>query len=148
MAVRKGHEDFEKQSHKEKRGELHFEDTTSSSYSMMVYALLKAGAHLTDTSSGLNPGTAHVEPTKLQNLNKEIIRMLVASGIDVSDIEVFSSRKVFQNLARDCIRKYLKQIHPDKNLYLTVPQLGLPISLQSELLYFTLQKNDQTLKND
>ena len=45
-----------------------------------------------------------------------------------------------KGLTRDCIREHLKQIHPLKSLYVAVTHLGLPLFMQSYLLFGRLPK--------
>ena len=113
----------------------------------IIKTLLKAGTHLNDTSTGLNPVTVHLMPREIGTPNSYILKMLSAAGAE--DEEIFTSYvKCLQELVRDSIRKYLKQIHPETNLYYTTPQLGLPHLLQSYLLFYTLLKNNSNLQEN
>ena len=124
LAVTKAHADFQRQ---------------QTNNHQIVYILLLAGAHLHKTSSGLDPCTVHADKAKFTKTNPHILKMLSAGGANIVDKENFSSVKQLQNSSKDCIRGHLKQIHPEKNLYVTIPQLGLPTRLQSDLLFYTLQ---------
>ena len=113
----------------------------------MVFLLLKAGAHLNKTSSGLNTCTAHLEPTHSVTPNVHILKMLSIAGADLGDKDTHENNSL-KGLTRACIRRYLKQTHPESNLYRIVPKLGLPFILQSYLLFDTLPTNHQDLNND
>ena len=53
-----------------------------------------------------------------------------------------------KGLTRACIRRHLKQTHPESNLYHIVSQLGLPLIIQSSLLFDTIPKYYPDLNND
>ena len=114
-----------------------------------MFTLLKAGSRLKESSTGLRPATAHLKPTKQGRSNSYVLRMLSAAGEDNQERNPSASCvKSLQDLVRDYIRDHLKEIHPETNLYYTVPQLGLPHLLQSYLLFYTLLKNDNVLQED
>ena len=117
----------------------------NSTYVKIVYILLMEGAIVQETYSGFNPSTAHLKPHKLETPNRNILEMLMAAGAELKH-ELCLSDESLQDLARKSIRKHLKQIHPDKNLYGTIPQLGLPRMMKSYLLYDTLHINKADLK--
>ena len=54
-----------------------------------VFTLLKAGAHLNDTSTGLNPKYAHVMSTKLATPSSYILKVLYAAGAEKIETETF-----------------------------------------------------------
>ena len=133
-----------KQEQEESRFVDHFSGNVAN-----VFTLLKAGAHMNESSTGLSPVTAHLQPRKLAIPNSYILKMLSAASADDKETKTFTSYvKSLQDLVRDTIRKHLNEIHPETNLYYTVLQLGLPHLLQSYLLYYTLLKNNNILKGD
>ena len=114
-----------------------------------VCTLLNAGAHLKVTSTGLNPGTAHMKPRKFAKPNSYILEILSAASTEDKETETFNAYfyvRCLQDLARDTIRDHLKQINPEKNLYYSVLQLSLPHQLQSYLLFGTLLKKYNILQ--
>ena len=114
-----------------------------------VFTLLKAGASLKETTTGLSSVTVHLKPAKLAGPNSYVLRMLSAAGMDNEEKNMsISYIKCLQDVVRDSMRDHLKEIHPETNLYYTVPQLGLPHLLQSYLLFYTLLKNDNILQED
>ena len=92
------------------------------------------------TKSGLNPCTVHLTSAESKNPNPTVLKLLYAGG-SKENIKLFSVN-LLQYCALDCIREHLKQIHPERNLYFTVPQLGLPQLLQSSLLFNAVQQSD------
>ena len=137
MSVSCSHRDFERKHERpsdEKQASL-------SVYARIVYLLLQAGANLNETSSGFNPYTAHLVPVKLHTPDLHILKLLKAAGTNIDKCKVLVSVKTLKYLARDSIRKHLKNDHQQKNLFTTVPQLPLPFSLKSYLLYFSLQES-------
>ena len=146
LAVDCGHKDFER------KHELPSDEQQAplSVYARIIYVLLQAGAHLSKTSSGLNPSTAHLKPVKFNKPDLNILKILKAAGVDFDEPYVQTSAMQLQDLTRDSIRKLLKKGHKHKNLFITIPQLGLPFSLTSYFLYFSdhefLAKKDILLK--
>ena len=121
----------------------------NSPYTNMVFLLLKAGAHLNETSSGLNPCTAHLQPLHSVTPNIDILKMLSVANADLGDKDIDTDRNSsLKGLTRFCIRRYLKEIHPKINLYHIVSKLGLPFILQSYLLFDTIPKYYQDLNSD
>ena len=120
------------------------ENIDVSAYTMIVQALLKAGANLANTSSGLNPRAV---PDNVKQPNTCVLKILMAAGAEIEGTEALMADYRLQGIARECIRKHLLQIQPAKNLFHTIPQLGLPYRLQSYLLAYTLPKNEQALSN-
>ena len=117
-----------------------------STHTKMVYSLLQAGAHLNETSAGWNPCTAHIKPVKLDQVNFNILKVLSVAGGNVEGMPALVSNKInLQDFTRDCIRKHLKEIHPETNLYNTIVQLGLPHKIQSYLLFYLLPKESHVL---
>ena len=107
--------------------------------SLMVYTLLREGAHLHKTTSGLNPCTVHLKSAEFKNPNPTVLKLLDAAG-SKENMREFSSVNLLQDCAQDFIREHLKQAQPKRNLYFTVPKLGLPQLLQSHLLFHAVQK--------
>ena len=78
----------------------------------------------------------HITTAQL-NPNQNILRMLMAAGGEMEETESFESDRSLQDLARRSIGKHLKLIHQGKNLYITIPRLGLPSRMYSYLLFYT-----------
>ena len=148
VAVTRGHAVFKREESKKE-----FQDSPNgfhfrfSAHTNMVTLLLKAGAHLNETSSGLNSCTAHLQPPHSVKPNVHILKMLSIAGADLGDKDTDENNSL-KGLIRACIRRYLKQTHPESNLYHIVPKLGLPFILQSYLMVYTLPTNYQDLNND
>ena len=106
------------------------ENPQYSIHTRMVFALLKAGAHLND----LKPNQSQLNPVKLNRLNSYIVKMLSTAGADIETTEQSQLGIHLQDLIRDALRKHLKKIRPETNLYYTISQLGLPHRLQAYLL--------------
>ena len=81
---------------------VHFRN---SPYTNMVFLFLKAGAHLNETSSGLDPSTVHLQPPYSIAPNIHIIKMLSVAGANLGDndmnLEEDSSLKVLQGSASE-----------------------------------------------
>ena len=108
----------------------------------------KAGAQLNETTSDSNPCTAHLNPQKLMKPDTQILLMLLAAGGELEN-ELFLHDNSLKDAARKFIRKQLKRFHPRKNLYSTIPLLGLPDQMRSYLLFYTLLKIEPNLmKNE
>ena len=144
LAVQRGHLEAERPWPEDEQNFI------SSAHVANVYTLLKAGAHLNATSTGLSPVTAHLNPTKLARPNSYILKILSVAGAEIIETKTLISYYVdcLQNLARDKIRKHVKQIHPETNLYFTISKLYLPYLLQSFLLFYTLAQHNYILQED
>ena len=144
LAVTQGHAEYEKMQSKDQNMQKHISNEVLllEGASLMVYMLLREGAHLHETKFGLNPCTLHLTPNPtVLNSNPTVLMMLDAAGAK-KDIKELSSVNLLQDCARDFIREHLKKTHPERNLYFTVPQLGLPQLLQSSLLFNAVQKHN------
>ena len=69
------------------------------------------------------------------------------AGADLEGIKFFTPDNNLQDSVRKHIRNYLKQIHPQRNLFDTIMQLSVPYCIQSYLLYYTLQNMKKHLKS-
>ena len=140
LAVRHGHEAFQR-----KKLTNPYLEPSISVYCSIICTLLQRGAIL-DTLLDLNPATAHLVPKRLIQPSTHILKIMLAGGVELEhDFSV--PDQSLQDLSRKSIRKHLKRIHPRKNLYCTISQLGVPSPLQSFLLFYTLPKCNKNLKN-
>ena len=143
LAVTQSHVEYNRMQSKDQNKQNTFlnEDFAPEGLLLMVYMLLRKGAHLHETKSGLNPCTVHLTSAELLNPNPTVLNMLHAGGAKGKN-----KNNSFVNLLKDCaqdfIREHLTQAHPERNLYFTVPQLGLPKRLQSSLLFHAVQKHN------
>ena len=147
LAVKHGHEESDSKPSKEGVviAEKHM-NTPLSVYTSIVYVLLAVGAHLNNTSTGLNPVTPHLKPKELASPNMYILKMLSAAGLDIEkEVKSSSNLKTLQQSVRDYLRQYLKQIHPDTNLIFAVLHLNLPCRIQSFLLFSATETDDSIL---
>ena len=97
LAVTQGHVEFDR-------------DQTITEYdgsALIVYMLLVAGAHLHETSSGLNPCTAHMEKAKCWKPNPHILKLLSVGGANNQHGRMFSSENLLEDCATDRIRECL-----------------------------------------
>ena len=117
------------------------ENPQYSIHTRMVFALLKVGAHLND----LKPNQSQLNPIKVNRLNSYIIKMLSTAGADIETTDEFQLDINLQDLTRDALRKHLKKIRPETNLYYTISLLGLPHKLQAYLLLDVLPQDSQFL---
>ena len=147
--MKNGHAEYESEEPNEETRITVGESTGFTASTKIVQTLLQAGAHVNDTSSGLNPASAHLMPTQVKKPNVHILKMLMVAGEDSSQTseEFIPEKYSLQNLVRKCIREHLSQIHPETNLYFTTSKLGLPRRLQTYLLFYNKQENDQILKD-
>ena len=67
---------------------------------------------------------------------------------EIEETVLFMSDNTLQDLARQSVRKHLKKIKPEKNLYLTISLLGLPEKMQSYLLFNTVQMYRPNMKQN
>ena len=141
LAVTLSHVEYERMQSKDQNKIKHIliEEVLFEGTSVMVYMLLRGGAHLQETKSGLNPCTVHLKSEKIKNPNPTVLKLLDAAGSKKKTREL-STVILLQDYVQDFIREHLKQAHPEKNLYFTVPQLGLPQLLKSRLLFDVVQK--------
>ena len=104
---------------------------------------LKLGAHVNKTNKfGLNALNAHLSSTKTDQL-EEMIMLLHAAGEMVntkknSVPECLQEKELemcLQHMCRQTIRKHLIFLNLRVNLFVRIPQLGLPSLLTSYLLY-------------
>ena len=116
-----------------------------STHSKIVYTLLQGVAVVNDSLSDLNPATAHLMSKRLVLPNIHILKILLAAGADLEQ-EFFVSDKNLKNLTRSSIRKHLKQIYPQNNLYDTITQLNISPPLQSYLLFYMLMEVNNHLQ--
>ena len=72
------------------------------------------------------------------------------STIHVPDFLLFEDQKLcLMQMCRGTIRKHLLHLNPQQHLFLSVPRLGLPKSLQDYVLYNqTLDCDDDDCDND
>ena len=144
LAVRQSHVEYERMQTEEdqnRRKCLLNDEISLDGSSFMVYTLLREGAHLHKTKSGLNPCTVHLTSAELKDPNPTVLKLLDVAR-SKENIKKLSSVNLLQDCTQDCIREHLKQTNPEGNLYFTVPQLGLPKRLQSSLLFGAVQKYD------
>ena len=149
VAVTRGHAAYKrvksKKKSKDSTNAVHFRNSSSTN---MVFLLLEAGAHLNKTTSGFNPCTAHLQSPYSDTFNVPILTMLSVAGADLGDRVIHKEENSnLKSLTRGCIRRHLKQIHPESNLYHIVFKVGLPFILQSYLLFDALPKYHQDLNN-
>ena len=144
LAVSHSHREFQKFETKESPLSENMQDSI---YTRLVYILLHAGALVNDTSVVFSPRTAHVKLSQTMEPNFYILKMLMSAGADIEGIKSFVPDRSLQDLVRKCIRKYLKQVHPERNLFDTILQLSVPCCMQSYLLYYTLQNVKNNLKS-
>ena len=137
-AVSQGHKRFGKQ----------YMDRKNKESSLIVYILLRAGAHIHKTKSDLNPSTIHMDSTSFGEPNPYILKLLLAAGANIMDNQVFPPKILLRDYACDCIRETLKQNNPEWNLYCSVSQLELPPNLQSQLLLHTVEHTGHVLSNE
>ena len=101
-----------------------------STHTKMVCSLLKAGAHFNETNAGWDPCTAHIKPVKLNQMNFNILKVLSAAGGNIEGMSAPICNKIsLHDFTRDCIRKHLREINPETNLYYIIAQLGLPYKM-------------------
>ena len=105
--------------------------------------LFKAGAKINvfndDNTNTLKQITAKSHPS----VNQNISLLLFAAGetidgntIHVPDVLLFEDQKLcLMHLCRETIRKHLLHLDPHQHLFVRVPKLGLPKSLQDYVLY-------------
>ena len=150
VAVTRGHAAYKRvKSKKKSEDSTNLEHFRNSPHTNMVFLLLKAGAHLNETGSGLNPCTVHLQPPYSDSPNVHILKMLSAAGADIADEDMESEEIInLKSLTRSYLRKHLKQTHSESNLYHIVSKLGLPFIIQSYLVLDTLPKYYQDLNND
>ena len=131
IAVSHGHMEFQKFESKESslRGKMQ-----DSIYTRIVYILLLAGALVNDTSSVFSPLTAHVKLSKTIEPNFKILKILMSAGADLEGTKSFTPDRSLQDLVRTPIRKYLRQIHPERNLFDNILQLNVA-HMHSYLLF-------------
>ena len=151
VAVTRGHAAYKReQSNKDLEDSTNVVHFRNSPHTNMVFLLLKAGAHLNETSSGLDPCTVHLQPPYSDSPNIHILKILSVAGAEDKDTDTEENRTL-KDETRFCIRRHLQQSHPESNLYHIVSKLGklsLPFILQSYLLFDTIPKGYQNLKND
>ena len=138
LAVTQSHEEYDKMRSEDRHM---IEEFLLKGSALMVYTLLREGVHLHKTKSGLNPCTVHLNSEEFNNPYPTVLKLLDAGGAK-ENIKELTSVNLLQDCVRDCIREHLKQVHPERNLYFTVPQLGLPKKLQSSLLFHAVQHSD------
>ena len=111
LAVKHGHAEYESEEPNEEKRIAVGESTGFTASTKIVQTLLQVGAHLNDTSSGLNPASAHLKPTQLKKPNVHILKMLMVAGGDSSQAseEFIPEKYSLQNLVRNCIREHLSQ---------------------------------------
>ena len=119
-----------------------------STFTKIVYRLLQAGAQIDNTYADLSSTTHNLNLTILMKPETHILKMLIAAGAELKGTGLLECNNSLQDLVRKNIRKYLKQLHPEMNLYATIPQLGLPRQLQAYLLFWIHQEFETNLTND
>ena len=86
LAVVRGHAEFRRaQTKKDPDDSLGEINTRFSAQTHMVFLLLKAGAHVHETTSGLNPCTVHLQPPHSNTPNFHILTMLSAAGASIKE---------------------------------------------------------------
>ena len=132
LAITHGHAGYRRERSKKGSEKSHEVNFRFSAHTNIVFLLLKAGAHLNETSSGLKPSTAHLQLPYSEAPNVHILKMLSAAGEDTDNQETDTAGNInLKNLTRVSIRKHLKESHPETNLYHTVTKLSLPFIIQS-----------------
>ena len=100
-------------------------------YMKILYALFQAGAKIDESDTKVSPTSAHLIPIELKKPNTGILKMLVAAGAVLKERRLFQWDDSLQGSAKNSIRKYLKQIYPERNLYTIIPHLGLPHAIRA-----------------
>ena len=128
VAVTRGHSAYKRgKSKKKSKYSLDAVYFRKSPYMNIVLILLKKGACLNTPSSGLNPCTAHLQPS----YSDLPIKMLSAAGAE--DIDMDTENSSLKGLT--------------SNLYHIISKLGLPFIIQSYLLFNTLPNYYKDLNN-
>ena len=97
----------------------------------IVKLLLKSGAHV-NTEVALNGRIL-----RDVNSNMEILQIFEAAGQRSKDICKEPKRTInLMNICREAIKEHLLDLDPHENLFVRVPQLGLPSSLDNFLLNY------------
>ena len=143
LAVSQNHVEYERVQSNGQKMQKHIlnEEFSLEGSSLMVYMLLRKGAHLHETKSGLNPCTIHLTSAEFKNPNPMVLKLLDAGGAK-ENMKEFSPVKPLQGCAQNFIKEHLKQIHLERNLYFIARQLGLQKRLQSSLLLNAVQKHN------
>ena len=111
------HAEFKRAQTKKEPDDLFCEiNTPFSAQTDMIFLLLNTGTYLHDT----NPSTAHSQSSSTDVPDFHILKILKATG----GKKASTLENNLKSLARDCIREHLKQINPEKNLYVTVTHLA------------------------
>ena len=106
--------------------------------------LLKIGAYI-NQASGKNALEAFIDNDEVGGPNLPVQELLLAAGNTIdesnkallmqsilkSDEEEFS----LKHLSREAVRKQMITAHPQDNLFQAVPKLGIPLTLESYLVY-------------
>ena len=79
-------------------------------------------------------------------MDVNILKMLSATGADIQDTGLATSKQTLQDLLREFIRRHLREKHPERNLFIIVSQLNLPHRLQNYLLFNALQYDEKIVK--
>ena len=116
-------------------------------FTQTVYLLLQTGAKVNQMLSDTTFLSKNLNPTELLKSDTQMMKILMAAGIELEH-ELFIFDESLQHLARKCIRNHLSMLHQETNLYVSIPQLGLPKKIMSYLLFYTLQKVERNLKSD
>ena len=111
--------------------------------------LLKSGVHINKTiqcnESIRNALTIHLES---KDPKEHLVMLLFAAGEILDKNKSLTPNCLHFNslnlkhLCREAIRKRLIQLIPKEHLFSRIPQLGLPASLTSYLLYYTSLNDD------
>ena len=140
LAVARGHTELQGE-----QSELHSE---LSIYAKIVYSLLQAGAKLNESNAEFNPITSHLKQTSPMKSDTHILKMLMAAGAELNETGLLECDDSLQDLARKNIRNCLKKLHPEKNLYTTISQLGLPHRMKSYLLFNAIHQVERNLTKE
>ena len=140
LSVARGHAELQGE-----QSELHSE---LSIYAKIVYSLLQAGAKLNESNAEFNPITSHLKQTSPMKSDTHILNMLMAAGAELNETGLLECDDSLQDLARKNIRNCLKKLHPEKNLYTTISQLGLPHRMKSYLLFNAIHQVERNLTKE
>ena len=140
LSVARGHAELQGE-----QSELHSE---LSIYAKIVYSLLQAGAKLNESNAEFNPITSHLNQTSPMKSDTHILKMLMAAGAELNETGLLECDDSLQDLARKNIRNCLKKLHPEKNLYTTISQLGLPHRMKAYLLFNAIHQVERNLTKE
>ena len=142
LAVTQSHAEYARMQSKDQniQKQISNEELFLEGSSLMVYTLLREGAHLHETTSGLNPCTVHLKSAEFKNPNPTVLKLLDAAG-SKENMREFSSVNHITRLCTGFHQRTLETDSAQKKFVFHSTKTGSTTAATVSVYYSTQYKN-------